>query len=68
MRRLLALAALLAAIAFGAIPRPIDAVATLPACSTEDAPGPCYWDAQARGNGIGTSFWVDADQVVHTLP
>lgn len=68
MTRLLALAALLAALVIGMIPRPIDAIATLPACPTEDAAGPCIWDAQSRGNGQGTSFWVDADQVVHTLP
>jgi len=35
-----------------------------PPCTTEDAPGPCYWDARERGNGQGTSFVVDADDVV----
>ena len=28
-------------------------------CVTEDAPGPCFWDAQNRGNGLGKSFIVD---------
>ncbi len=28
----------------------------LPPCAEEDSPGPCYWDAQTRGNGLGTSF------------
>jgi hypothetical protein len=33
----------------------------LPACSTEDDPGPCFWDASSRGNGDGRSFvvWFD---------
>ena len=35
-----------------------------PPCVTEDAPGPCYWDARERGNGQGTSFVVDANDVV----
>lgn len=31
---------------------------TLPACITEDGAGMarCYWDAQAQGNGMGTSM------------
>lgn len=38
---------------------------TLPACTIEDGslPGqafPCYWDAAANGNGIGTSFVMPA--------
>lgn len=35
---------------------------SLPAlpCATEDAEGPCYWDADVRGNGTGQSFTVDA--------
>lgn len=33
-----------------------------PACSSEDAPGPCYWDASTRGTPGGTSFYVHADQ------
>jgi len=35
--------------------------AAWPACDFEDSPGPCYWDAQNRGNGKGLSFTVDAD-------
>lgn len=34
---------------------------SLPACQYEDGPGPCYWDAQTRGNGKGRSFTMDAD-------
>lgn len=34
-------------------------------CAEEDSPGPCYWDAAVRGNGIGHSFWVDVEQAVH---
>jgi len=35
-----------------------------PPCIHEDSPGPCYWDARERGNGQGTSFVVDADDVI----
>lgn len=28
------------------------------ACATEDAPGPCHWDATEQGNGTGQSFTV----------
>ena len=27
----------------------------------------CYWDASARGNGQGDSFWVDAEGIVHYI-
>lgn len=27
----------------------------LPPCPTEDSTN-CYWDAEHRGNGVGTSF------------
>jgi len=37
----------------------------MPPCAEEDSPGPCYWDAGVRGNGVGLSFWVDAQQAVH---
>lgn len=40
---------------------------TLPACVTEDDPGPCFWDASIRGNGSGTSFIV-VDGTVTYLP
>lgn len=36
-----------------------------PTCASEDAPGPCVWDAQTQGNGQGRSFYVDAAQTVH---
>src|SRR6185369_7396608 len=39
----------------------------LPACATEDSDGPCYWDARARGNKLGRSFWVDDRNGVHYL-
>lgn len=28
-------------------------------CESEDASGPCVWDAQVQGNGHGESFVVD---------
>lgn len=28
-------------------------------CATEDAAGPCYWDATEQGNGEGRSFLVE---------
>lgn len=34
------------------------------ACTTEDDPGPCFWDAEHQGNGKGRSFWVLADGTV----
>lgn len=40
---------------------------TFPACVTEDDPGPCYWDAEHRGNGQGRSFIV-VDDVVTYVP
>ena len=30
-------------------------------CEREDSVGPCYWDAQQRGNGKGRSFVVTDD-------
>lgn len=36
----------------------------LPACVFEDGSGgptPCYWDAEAQGNGRGDSYTVNAD-------
>jgi len=33
-----------------------------PVCASEDQDtGPCYWDADVRGNGLGHSFYVTAD-------
>lgn len=34
-----------------------------PPCATEDSNN-CYWDAQARGNGVGTSFVVIDNEVI----
>lgn len=39
----------------------------LPACATEDSNGPCYWNAETRGNHLGRSFWVDSSNRVHYL-
>jgi hypothetical protein len=39
--------------------QPIGPLERVPACPTEDAPGPCYWDADTMGNGEGKSFTVD---------
>lgn len=33
-------------------------------CATEDAPGPCRWDADVQGNGTGQSFTVHPDGTV----
>lgn len=37
---------------------------TFAPCVTEDAPGPCYWNADTRGNGHGHSFIVMPDQTL----
>lgn len=29
-------------------------------CASEDGPPPCFYDAGARGDGHGHSFWLDA--------
>ena len=39
-----------------------------PVCPTEDATGPCVWDAHRDGNGTGTSFTVDDDGTLTYLP
>jgi len=52
-------ACLLAGAGIGHARMPADlatAPPTLRACTTEDDPGPCHWDAQKQGNGLGTSF------------
>lgn len=41
------------------------AVSTLAPCTTEDDPGPCYWDATRHGNGAGRSFVVMEDHVFY---
>lgn len=45
----------------------LELVHSLPPCPAEDSTTPCYWDAQARGNHHGQSFWVDAHAQVHYL-
>lgn len=35
---------------------------TVPPCENEDGPGPCRWDAQTAGNGVGMSFTITCDQ------
>lgn len=35
-----------------------------PPCESEDADGPCRWDAKTAGNGQGRSFTVEADGTV----
>lgn len=47
--------------------QPEPAPVTLAPCTTEDDPGPCYWDARTRGNGHGTSF-VTIDGHTYRLP
>ncbi len=42
-----------------------DPAALYPPCATEDAPGPCHWDASKRGNGAGQSFYVIDGVVTH---
>ena len=37
---------------------------SIPPCTTEDAQGPCYWDAATMGNGIGQSFVVTAEDEI----
>jgi hypothetical protein len=37
---------------------------TFAPCVTEDAPGPCHWDADTRGNGHGISYVVTPDQAL----
>lgn len=39
-------------------------VAILPSCA-EESDTNCYWDAEERGNGIGTSFISIADTVLY---
>ena len=41
-------------------PAPVVVGAPLAPCVDEDGPGPCFWDAAARGNHRGTSFVLDA--------
>lgn len=38
-----------------------------PPCVTEDSSGPCFWNADTRGNGEGLSFFVEADGTVNYI-
>lgn len=49
----------------GATPSTGTTVSIMAPCANEDGPGPCYWDAQTRGNGKGQSFWIDSQGQVH---
>jgi hypothetical protein len=37
-------------------------------CTSEDAPGPCYWDAGTAGNGVGTSWLAWHGRVWYPIP
>lgn len=37
---------------------------SIPPCEYEDSAGPCYWDADSMGNGMGDSFVVDESGAV----
>lgn len=41
---------------------------SLPPCPEEDSPGPCFWDARTRGNGLGYSFAIEADGNIVYIP
>lgn len=42
-------------------------VESLRPCEAEDSAGPCFWDADTRGNGEGRSFIVSAGGLVTYL-
>ena len=44
----------------------LEKIPTAP-CKFEDGPAPCFWDAGARGNGKGHSFWIDRRGNIHYL-
>ena len=48
-------------VASGALDQTTHTPSTLPACATEDALGPCRWDATEQGNGTGRSFTIHSD-------
>ena len=50
-----------AALAFAAF---MMLVTTLPACPTEDSAN-CYWDAETRSNGKGSSFIDVGGLLIH---
>lgn len=59
-----ALVAALAGFGTGAAFDALAGPSPLPACVTEDAPGPCRWDATEHGDGAGRSFTVLPDGTV----
>ena len=63
MAELVALSAVLVvgAVALIATDHTPDAAPQVPPCATEDAAGPCHWDATTQGNGRGQSFTVLTD-------
>ena len=56
-----ALVAALAGFGTGAAFDALAGPGPIPACVTEDAPGPCRWDATEQGNGTGRSFTIHSD-------
>lgn len=70
MRKLLAIAAIFA-LATGVIlhaeGHEFGHMSIVRACVTEDAPGPCVWRADLRGNGRGRSFIRNSDNTVTYL-
>lgn len=42
-----------------------DSPTPLPACESEDAAGPCVWDATKEGNGVGRSFAVVDGEITY---
>ena len=68
MRKYLpALAAAAALVAPVAVAAPASAAVAFPQCRYEDSNGPCWWDANNRGDGRGMSFWVGSDGRVHDM-
>lgn len=76
MRKLLATVTILAIVGMAGCNQPEPAKSAIPTkavdyhqyppCLTEDQEtGPCYWNAQTRGNGQGHSFYVDSDGQHH---
>lgn len=70
MRKLLAIAAICASVAMVILYAETGEsghLSTIRACVTEDAPGPCVWHADQRGNGRGRSFLRNSDNTVTYL-
>jgi len=65
IRRTSVLALTIGALVAGYLTGQASAAPGLPSCQSEDAPGPCYWDATRDGNGTGRSFVVVDGQVTY---